>query len=265
MISRHRIPLCVIACAAFAVSALADDPDVSFISGNQAYEDGRFAEAEKIYRSLTESGQVSEDLFLNLGNALYRLDRPGEAALWYRRALEIAPRFSEARQNLRVIRNQTGYHEFEHKGADAWLARLSPGEIVAILSVGAWIALLTVTGALVIRRLRDWRPLLYITAGFAAAIAFAAAWGLRRQAAVVDTNDLAVIISRDAAALTGPVPEAEKVVDLPPGSEVQILQQRGPWTYIGIPRDLRGWVRSDAVDVVRWFGPLAGGGDTLAD
>lgn len=257
MMLRLRLAFTLLVLATAISVAFADDPDVAFMGGNRAYEDGRFADAEKVYRSLTEAGQVSEDLFLNLGNALYRLDRPGEAALWYRRALEIAPRYPEARQNLRVIKNRAGFHEFDHKGIDAWLARLSPGEIIAIISLGAWVALLAVTGALVIRRLRDWRPLLYITAGFAAALAIAAAWGLRRQATVVDRDDLAVVIADDASALAGPLPDAEKVVDLPPGSEVQILQQRGPWTYVGIPQDLRGWVRSDAVDVVRWFGPHA--------
>ena len=235
----------------------ATDPDVTFTGGNRAYEDGRFEDANQVYRSLISEGDVSEELFLNLGNVSYRLNQPGEAALWYRRAIVLNPRFAEARQNLRVIKGKTGYHEFELKGVDAWLARLSPGELIAILSTGLWITLLIIAASLVFRRLRDWRPLLYITGGLSLAVAIASAWGLNRQRTQLDAEDLAIVTANDAAALTGPEPDAEKVVDLPPGSELQILQPSGPWTYVAIPPELRGWVRSESIAPVIWYGPHA--------
>ncbi|MCB1232150.1 MAG: tetratricopeptide repeat protein [Verrucomicrobiae bacterium] len=254
-----RIAVLFLALSSFlsAFARAASDPDVTFMGGNRAYEDGRFADAEQVYRSLTEEGYVSIELFLNLGNALYRTDRPGEAALWYRRALELDPRSAEARQNLQVVKNLTGYHEFELDGADAWLARLSPGEIVAVLSTGCWIALLALVAAFLLPRLRDWRPLLFVVAGLSLATAGLSTWGLIRQQKQVDTDDLAIVIANESAALAGNFPDAEKVVDLPPGSELQILQRRGAWTYVAIPPDLRGWVKSDAIGAVRWYGPHA--------
>jgi hypothetical protein len=257
--SRALILLVASSCGlfAFAKATAAADPDVTFTGGNRAYEDGRFADANQVYRSLISQGQVSEELFLNLGNVSYRLNQPGEAALWYRRALVLNPRFAEARQNLRVIKGKTGYHEFELKGVDAWLARLSPGELIAMLTAGLWIALLIVAASVVFRRLRDWRPLLYITGGLSLAVAIASFWGLNRQRTQLDADDLAIVTGNDATALTGPVPDAEKVVDLPPGSELQILQRSGPWTYVAIPPELRGWVRSESMAPVIWYGPHA--------
>ncbi len=235
----------------------ADDPDVVFAGGNRAFEDGRYGDAEEIYRRLADEGFVSEELFLNLGNTVFRQDRPGEAALWYRRVLELNPRSAEARQNLRVVKHLTGYREFELRGVDAWLARLSPGELAAVLSGGAWLGLLAFTVAFVIPRLRDWRPLLFVFAGLGLVVAAVSFWGLRRQQTRLDTDDLAIVSGNDTAALAQPLPDAVKVVELPPGSELQIVQRRGPWTYVGIPGDLRGWVRSDAIGAVRWYGPHA--------
>jgi tetratricopeptide (TPR) repeat protein len=257
-----RLPLRLLA-AIFVLPALNSpaavaDPDVVFSRGNRAFETGDYAAAEAAYRELVEEKFVSPELFYNLGNTAYRQDRSGEAALWFRRALAIDPRFAEARQNLQVVKKKTGYHEFELKGIEAWLARLSSGELVAILSATAWIAVLTVAGAFLIRRLRDWRPLLFITAGLALAAAAVAAWGLIRQRESLDPDDLAIVTAPDAVALTGPVPDAEKVVDLPPGSELQIIQSAGPWTYVGIPQDIRGWVRTESLAPVIWYGERAG-------
>ena len=233
----------------------ADESDTVFSGGNKAYEDGRFGDAERVYRKLTDQGLVSEELFFNLGNALFRLDRPGEAALWYRRALVVDPRFAEARQNLVVIQKKEGYHEFQLEGVDAWLSRLARGEIVGILVTGLWIALLALTAVWTLPRSKDWRPLLFVTAALGLAISAAATWGLRRQASQVTLEDLAIVITNDAVARTQPVSDSEPVVELPPGSELRIIQRRGPWTYVGIPEDLRGWVRTEAIAPVYWYGP----------
>lgn len=239
-------------------AALAD-PDRIFAEANRAFEQGDYPGAEAAYRSLVAEPLVSAELFFNLGNALYRQDRAGEAALWYRRALEIDPRFAEARQNLRVVKKKTGYHEFELTGPEAALARLGRGELIAVLSAGAWIALLALAAALLARRLQGARPLLFAAVSIGALLATAAGWGLRRQQAALSADTLAVVTAPDAAARTSPAPDAETVVALPPGSELRILQEAGPWTYVAIPRDLRGWVRSDSLGRVRWFeGPPAG-------
>ena len=235
--------------------AQAQEEDTIFSGGNRAYEDGRFSDAEKVYRKLVDQGMVSEELFYNLGNTLYRSDRPGEAALWYRRALVVDPRFAEARQNLVVIKNRTGYHEFSLEGVDAWLSRMSRGEIVALLLAGLWLVALSLATAFTVPRLKDWRPLLYLVAGASLFLAIASIWGLRRQAQQVTLQDLAIVTANEAVARTEPVPDSETVVELPPGSELRIIQRRGPWTYVGIPDELRGWVRTEDIAPVYWYGP----------
>ncbi|MCB1088792.1 MAG: tetratricopeptide repeat protein [Verrucomicrobiae bacterium] len=233
------------------------NPDTVFDRGNQAFESGAFGDAETAYRSLVADGFVSAELFYNLGDSLYRQNRRGEAALWYRRSLVLDPRFAEARQNLELVKRQTGYHQFELSGLNAWLARISSGELTAVLSFGVWIAILAIASIFLVRRAREWRPLLITTSVVAAALAATAVWGLIRQSKALDPDDLAIVTANDASAVASPVPDAEKVVDLPPGSELKIIQRAGPWTYVGIPQDIRGWVRTEAIAPVIWFGPHA--------
>ena len=229
----------------------ADDPAPAFAQANSAFATGDFAKAESAYQKLAAGDLVSPELFFNLGNAIYRQDRPGEAALWYRRALDLDPRFAEARQNLEFIRKRTGFHEFDLRGIDAFFSRLSAGELTAILTAGAWITVLALVAAMVVRRFREYRPLLYSIALLAIATAVGAGWGLHRQRGLIHDDSRAIVIANEAAAVTGPVPDAAKVVDLPPGSEIQIIQSAGPWTYVGIPQDIRGWVRTESIAPVR--------------
>lgn len=230
-----------------ALRAATDDPAPAFAQANRDFAAGDYAKAESAYRQLAAGDLVSPELFFNLGNATYRQDRPGEAALWYRRALALDPRFAEARQNLEFIRKRTGFHEFELHGIDAFFSRLGNGELIAILTAGAWLAILALAASMVVRRFRDYRPLLYSVALLAVASAVGAAWGLHRQRGLIHADSRAVVIANEASAVTGPVPDAAKVVDLPPGSELQIIQSAGPWTYVGIPQDIRGWVRTESI------------------
>jgi len=139
--------------------------DSAFERANVAFEQGDFTAAEKEYRRLVEAGHASEQLFFNLGNAVYRQDRLGEAALWFQRALVLDPRMPEARQNLRVLKHRAGYLEFEPEGIDAVLAQVARGELVALSTAGLWLALLLGAGLLVFRKFRDWRPFLLILIG----------------------------------------------------------------------------------------------------
>jgi hypothetical protein len=60
-------------------------------------------------------------------------------------------------------------------------------------------------------------------------------------------ENFATVLSAETDAFTSPTPDAKKVIDLPPGSEVRLLQRSDKWSYVEIPGDLRGWVRSDTI------------------
>jgi len=79
-------------CAA-AVSTLPEDPE-------RLFSVGRFAEAEKGYRTLLEKSPIDPELYNSLATTLDRLERYGEAIWYYEKALALRPRFFIARFNL---------------------------------------------------------------------------------------------------------------------------------------------------------------------
>src|SRR5262245_3294291 len=79
-----------------------------FDEANQRYDAGKFGEAKQTYERLVGRGEWSANLFYNLGNAAYRISAPGKAVLNYERALALDGSHTEARANLKWLREQTG-------------------------------------------------------------------------------------------------------------------------------------------------------------
>src|SRR5256885_10503107 len=89
----------------FAAVVSAADESV-FAKANQAYAEGRFAEAAAGYENLIRSGNWNANLFYDLGNARYRLGDFGQAILNFERGLALDPRHPEAEANLRLARDE---------------------------------------------------------------------------------------------------------------------------------------------------------------
>ena len=60
-----------------AIGAFAAD-EVAFSKANQAYAEGRFADAVTGYNNLVRAGQWHANVFYDLGNAWYRLGDLGK-------------------------------------------------------------------------------------------------------------------------------------------------------------------------------------------
>lgn len=71
-----------------------------------AYVQERYAQAAELYEQLLEQGH-SSDVYYNLGNCYYRLEKVGPAVLNYERALRLDPGDTNIRHNLELARNKT--------------------------------------------------------------------------------------------------------------------------------------------------------------
>src|SRR5690242_11425293 len=99
--------LCSLVLLLLAVSSHAAAPADLFAEGNAAYGRGDFKSAVKLYGDYIKTHK-DENAFYNLGNAYFRLDDLGRAALAYEQALVLSPGHAEAAANLRFVRQKTG-------------------------------------------------------------------------------------------------------------------------------------------------------------
>jgi len=219
----------------------------TYEKANAAYENGTFDQAVHLYLKSFQEGLISEELFYNLGNAYFKQQNHGDAALWYRRALILNPRMPEPRQNMRTLKNRVGLLDFEPKGIDQFISHFRESELLSLLTGATWLSLLCLASTLCIKRLRPWRSLLVIATCFFIGLAALSFIGLKIYRNRIAIDHRAVVTATDALAQTSPVPDANTVTELPPGSEVRIVTNSGPWQYIDIPGELRGWVKTEAI------------------
>lgn len=101
MRSRSRtIAAFLVLCGALAVQAQTADP---MAKAGELYEKGEFAAAAAIYRQVARGGKQSAIAWFNYGNCMARLEKRGEAAQAWKKAIEWAPGFRRARLNLAIL------------------------------------------------------------------------------------------------------------------------------------------------------------------
>lgn len=262
---RHSVAIAVILIASLllgtpgAVSAQSAKPAVAAATPDEIYrqavgeiEKGNFTKAQYLAESLTKKKppQLSSEVFELIGHARYKQDDIGRAALWYQRAQLLDARSPELRQNLRHLRERLGFITFSPGSPlTAWSYWFGPNEWVLIAAGGLWLVLLALAWRVLVgRRGTGWVIALSIL-GFLVAVP-AATFAALRVPGPERVQDINVVVLPEVQAYTAATVTAGSVIDLPPGSQVRLLERRGAWAYVEIPNEpehLRGWVEVPAM------------------
>ena len=204
--------------------------------------EGEFAQAAKLFEQAIESSAPSAAVFFEYGRCLRQNGQDAEAALNFRRALILDPRFSPASAALAETNADLGLPQV----APGWRERVGehvPMDPLAILGASLfwWGAF-----AVVLSAARGRRGFLAfgITAIFAGAAAIVLVWLCDPRIA---GHNAAIVLASGVTARTSPVDQSEKVASLPEGSTIKILSQRGRWFYGRLPGDRTGWFPAEGI------------------
>ena len=218
--------------------------------GVAAFEKKDWPAAREAFEAVIEKDQlISGDLLFNLGNTLFREEKPGLAALWYRRAVLLNPLDGAARQNLRLLRGRTGFHEFDTNLSQTIASVLKHSQWKWLAAGAGWATALAL-GALLFLRLRGGAQILaWCLAALGAPLAGVALWGAAASRTPEDVSRRAVVTQADVAVLSAPTETAGVIIDVPPGSEVIVHETRETWSYVEVPGDQPrfGWVRGQSL------------------
>lgn len=227
---------------------LALPPADSYNQGNRAYAQKDYARAARLYQEALAAGPNAE-VHYNLGNALFKAGKIGEAIAHYRRAHYLNPRDADIGANLSFARNYRVDKMLSVPSPLAralddafhWLSRREASLLAATffalagLALAAWIL---------------WRW----TALVAGALAFAALSLFCFVTQQVWTGEVnshpAVVVVPEVDALSGPSEEFKQILLLHDGSEVAIREARGDYLLVQLPGGSGGWIRKSAVERV---------------
>jgi len=78
-----------------------------FENATTAYNKGDYEAAIQNYLEILENGEHSANLYYNLGNSYYKLNKIGPSIYYYEKALLLDPNDSDIKQNLAFAQNMT--------------------------------------------------------------------------------------------------------------------------------------------------------------
>ena len=246
-IARWRLFLLmpVLALTALAFNLHAADADSRFGSANKLYEEGKYSDALAAYDQLLHDGNVSEALYFNRGNALFKLGQTGRAIASYSQARDLAPRDPDVLANLQLARTRARGGQPYHPGLwRAWLARLTLNEWTILAAGSLWLLFLLLA-------LGQWRaplrPILrnYVVIAGVAVVVLGACFGIALNEDYFTRT--VVVIAGEADVRNGPLDEAQSIYKVRDGIELQVLDQKDDWLQVVDPAQRAGWLRRDQV------------------
>lgn len=206
--------------------------------------------------SLRATGAVSKELYLALGNAYHKDERPGLAILSYERGLRLAPGDADLENNLRFVREDAGINELKVREffLTGWWR--SVGAFLGA-SVSQWLALLL--WALAIGGAAFWflrrkkmeekeRFALLPAAAFCLVLA-GLFYSLGNSRANYLANDReAVLVARDANLRVAPGPDATLEAELSEGVTFRVLDEFDGYVKVVLDNGKQGYLPEKAIE-----------------
>ena len=206
------------------------DPSRLFVEASRAYDENRLDDAITSLQSLLDSGQTLPPVLYNLGNALYRSGRLGEAIRCYRQAQWLAPRDPDIRANLGFAAQTAGIDLPRPSAPVAFLLTLTTREWLYLTLLALW--LLCALGALALLLPRTRHSLRLPTALLALLLLLSLAGIATRH--LQQRHPEHVLLS-PTSLLSAPLETSTPLLSLPEGTIVRTLTPRPPYLQVLVP------------------------------
>jgi tetratricopeptide (TPR) repeat protein len=214
-------------------------------AANAAYQRGKYEEAKVDYLQLAHTGQYSADLFYNLGNVWFKLGDPGRAILNYQRALLLNPGLVEAGSNLRTLLKIVG-NDDQPTFRDQIGAYADYFPVIA--SIAFWVFAFSLFAAW---RKRGRFTLFFRRLCIVAGLTFlgAAALFVWIGSGSKDANR-ALVVDSAVDLKYGPAVSARAVESMQLGEQLQLISERGDWTFCRASSGNLGWILTQKTERV---------------
>lgn len=227
----------------------------------QDYNQELYNQALNAYLSQAKTGEVSADLYYNIGNTYYRLKDNAHAILYYERALMLDPGHSDARYNVDFVRTRGGIDEDQGANIfgiwlDAAVSRLSSNSW-AVVALVSFLLMLAAVAAYVFLDAVAWRKVGFfgaIVALLVTMVSMVCAWNMRARA---QGHNQAIVITGPTALSTSPRTPKDKTevaFELTPGFKVTIIDRvttaGAVWCHVETANRRQAWINARDIEVI---------------
>ena len=230
----------------------AQQTDALFLEANNLYKEGAYSEAIDVYKSIETKGMVSDDLYFNLGNAYYKMNKIAPAIYNFEKALVINPMHSDAQNNLTFANRMTIDAikvlptTFLQSFNQAVIMKFSYNTWAYIAVLMAFLAavwFLWYHFAISSRR----KLLLFNLTIMSVILLTISVFFAFHNYGVIKNNRIAIVFALKTAVKNAPAFSGEELFDLHEGTKLIVLDAVDDWKKIKLSDGKTGWIRASDI------------------
>jgi len=229
----------------------------SFDQANQTYKTENYQQAIDLYEEIITSGKHSAELYYNLANAYYKLNKIAPSIYNYEKALLLNPNNSEVKNNLKFAQNMMidPVKEFSKTGFNQWLH-----DFTSVFHYDTWSKIAIVFSFLVLfsfigyyfvwrinlKRVFFGLMILFLVNSILSI--FISSF----EKKLTKNNNPAIVFSESIAVKSEPNQNSVNVVLLHEGTKVEVLDELDDYYKVELPDQNVGWLVKESVRLLNF-------------
>ena len=233
----------------YTLGVFAQNADNLFTEANDFYTAGNYTEAIETYHKIEDLDVESAELYFNLGNCYYKLNKVAPSIFYYEKALKLNPNYTEAANNLAFAKRMT--IDVIEELPQTFLQRFSKN-IIQKFSFDTWAYAAVIASFLVAlffliyyfsneTKLKLLFFNLSLVSFFGVVLCGFFAF---KNYNTVQKNREAIIFVQKTEIKNAPTPSGEMIFELHEGTKVLVLDELQSFKRIKIADGKTGWIRA---------------------
>ncbi len=231
----------------FSTFAFAQTADSLFTDANELYKNGSYEKAIELYKKAEDLQVHSDDLYFNLGNSYYKLNKIAPSIYYYEKALKLNPANSDVLTNLAFAKRmkidaiEVMPKTFFQKFAESFIYKLT-------YNSWAWLAVaFSFLGAILFLLYHfsysSGKKLLYFNTSILSALLLIITVVFAYKSYDNEVNTKSAIIFKQTTEIkNAPTLNSDTVFELHEGTKVQVLDAIDDWKKIKLADGKIGWI-----------------------
>lgn len=231
----------------------AADAQQVFQEANGAYTAGNYAIAIEKYEAILNQKVFSKELYFNLGNSYYKMDKIGKAILNYEKALRIATSDGDIKNNMYIAKSRIveDIEPVSNIFLVRWWRALRGGLSPNTWSITGLLFLWIGIGGLAYWLLGEERLIKkrgFIVGTVLIPLSILPFLLARDATSVANIDYMGIITTKEAPYRSSPDTNTPPVSMLHEGIKIQILDKIGQLIKVRLPNGEEGWLEEMAVE-----------------
>lgn len=227
-----------------------------FDKANELYQEEKYQEAVQAYEQFLEAGLHSADVYFNLGNAYYKLNKVAPAIYNYEKALLLEPNNKNVKNNLKFAQNMMidTVKEVPRVGFNEWLQDFTSVyhyDTWAKIAIGfSFLVLLSFIAYYFIPKMGVKRIF------FGLAVLFLIGSVLSVVISAFEKNQTesynpAIVFSESVSVKSEPNQTSNNVALIHEGTKVYVLESLDNYYKVELPNGTEGWLVQNSVKTLK--------------